>query len=235
MGITTLEQVSELISAIPDQEGEDDEQQPDHAQLLKLIPPEHLEYLDVFYKTNADRLPKHTAYDHAIDIEEGKTPSFSPLYLCSARELQALDAYLKEMLAKGFLRPSISSASSPILFVKKKDGSLRNLINDVLRPFLDHFVIVYLDDILIFSNTKEEHVDHVNQVLAKLREHELWAHASKCEFHKNEVDYLGYIVTPEGIKMDPKKVSAIIDWPTPTNLNGVRSFLGFANFYRGFI
>lgn len=318
MGITTVEQVSDLVSAIPNPDGEDDDAPPDHAQLLNLIPPEHHGYLDVFSKVNADRLPKHSPYDHAIDLEEGKQPKFSPIYLCSARELQALDAYLRDMLAKGFIRPSTSSAGSPILFVKKKDGSLRvcvdyrelnaitrknryplplihenlarlagakyytkidlrsayhlirikkgdewktairsrfglfeylvmpfgltnapasfqNLINDVLRPFLDKFVIVYLDDILIFSNTEEEHTAHVHQVLERLRKNELWANASKCEFNKTEVDYLGYVVTPDGIKMDTKKVTAILEWPAPTNLGGVRSFLGFANFYRRFI
>jgi transposase InsO family protein len=108
-------------------------------------------------------------------------------------------------------------------------------INSVLRQFIDRFVVVYLDDILIYSNNLEEHRSHVRQVLQTLREHDLYAKVEKCEFHVTKVDYLGFVITPEGVEMDPAKVEDIRNWTPPTNVKQVRGFLGFANFYRRFI
>jgi len=113
--------------------------------------------------------------------------------------------------------------------------SFQNLINDTLQDFLDIFVIVYLDDILTFSKTRDKHVSHVRKVLQRLQEHSLWAKAEKYEFVQHSVDFLGYIVSDKGISIDPKKVEAVTSWPTPRNIRDVQSFLGFANFYRRFI
>jgi hypothetical protein len=114
-------------------------------------------------------------------------------------------------------------------------ASFQHFINDALRPFLDRFATAYLDDILIYSETLEEHKDHVRQILQRLTEHGLHLKPEKCEFFKDEVKYLGLIIGREGIKMDPEKMKTVRDWPTPENLHDVRSFLGFANFYRRFI
>jgi transposase InsO family protein len=114
-------------------------------------------------------------------------------------------------------------------------ASFQHFINDALRPFLDRFATAYLDDILIYSETLEEHKDHVRQILQRLTEHGLHLKPEKCEFFKDEVKYLGLIIGREGIKMDPGKMKTVRDWPTPENLHDVRSFLGFANFYRRFI
>ena len=111
----------------------------------------------------------------------------------------------------------------------------QNLINDVLREYLDQFVIAYLDDILIFSNTKEQHISHVELVLQKLRQHKLYAKLEKCVFHQDTIEFLGYIVGKNGVRMDPAKVSSITSWPVPTSVRDVQCFLGFANFYRQFI
>jgi hypothetical protein len=108
-------------------------------------------------------------------------------------------------------------------------------VNEVLRAFVDRFVIVYLDDILIYSNNIEEHTQHVRQVFEVLRKNELYAKVEKCEFHTTSVEYLGFKISPKGIEMDPKKVETITTWTPPTTATGVRSFLGFANFYRRFI
>jgi hypothetical protein len=108
-------------------------------------------------------------------------------------------------------------------------------INNVLRKYLDVFVVVYLDDILVYSKTYEEHVQHVRHVLTALRDADLRIKAEKTEFHKQEVKFLGYIVSREGLKMDSKKIEAITSWPKPTTVKEVQSFLGFANFYRQFI
>ncbi len=109
-------------------------------------------------------------------------------------------------------------------------------INDVLREMLNRFVYLpYLDDILIFSDSLQEHIDHVQQVLKKLLENHLFVKLEKCEFHVSQVSFLGYVVSQEGIQMEPWKVSAITNWPQPKTLKQVQRFLGFANFYRRFI
>ena len=291
---------------------------PPGQESVSRIPPEYNEFADVFSKESASVLPPHRPHDHRIPLEPGTTPPFGPLYSLSEVELKALDEYIKENLSKGYIQASTSPAGAPILFVKKRDGSLRlcvdyrglnkitvknryplplisesldrlrsatvftkldlrsgynlvriaegdewktafrtryghyeyrvmpfgltnapatfqNLMNDIFREFLDDFAIVYLDDILIFSQTLEEHKRHVRLVLERLRANGLFAKPEKCSFYQDEIDYLGYIVSANGIKMDPKKVSAITEWPEPTSVNNIQSFLGFANFYRRFI
>lgn len=114
-------------------------------------------------------------------------------------------------------------------------ASFQNLINDALREYLDDFALAYLDDILIFSKTYDEHVRHVKKVLERLRERDLPVKLDKCEFHKHKIAFLGYIVSTEGIGPDPAKIEAIKNWPTPVNLKEVQSFLGLANYYRKLI
>ncbi|KAI3359497.1 hypothetical protein L3Q82_013906 [Scortum barcoo] len=109
------------------------------------------------------------------------------------------------------------------------------LVNDVLRDMLNKFVFVYLDDILIFSRNKEEHVHHVQAVLQRLLENSLFVKAEKCEFHASSVYFLGFIVGRGSLQMDPAKVSAVASWPTPSSRKQLQRFLGFANFYRRFI
>lgn len=91
-------------------------------------------------------------------------------------------------------------------------------INNVLRKYLDVFVVVYLDDILVYSKTLEEHVQHVRKVLQALKDADLRIKPEKTEFHKQEVKFLGYIVSREGLKMDQKKIEAITSWPKPTTV-----------------
>ena len=282
------------------------------------VPEEYKDYADLFSKQAAEVLPEHQPWDHTIPLVDGKQPPFGPIYALSRIELETLRNYLDEMLEKGFIQPSSSPAGAPILFAKKKDGSLRlcvdyrglndvtvknryalplihelmdrlegmkyvtkldlrgaynlirikkgeewktafrtryghfeyrvmpfgltnapasfqALLNSVLRQFLDKFVVVYLDDILIFSKTLAEHVQHVRKVLQKLRENKLFVKLEKCVFHAKEVDFLGYIVSREGIRMDPSKVAAVMDWPAPRTLTHLQAFIGFVNFYRRFI
>ena len=99
-----------------------------------------------------------------------------------------------------------------------------------MAPFLDHCTSAYLDDILIYSDTMEEHTQHVHQVLEWLTDASLHLKPEKCEFHKTEVKYLGLIIGADGIKMDPSKVQTVKAWPPPKNLRDVQAFLGFANF-----
>ena len=114
-------------------------------------------------------------------------------------------------------------------------STFMRLMNEVLKRFLGKFVIVYLDDILIFSKTKEEHLEHIRQVLQRLKEEKLMINLKKCSFMQEEIVYLGFVISADGLKMDPEKVKAILEWPTPENVSEVRSFHGLASFYRKFI
>ena len=111
-------------------------------------------------------------------------------------------------------------------------ASFQRFMNDIFSDMLDVCVIVYLDDILIYSDNPELHRKHVQEVLRRLRENGLYAGANKCTFHEDTVEYLGYILSPTGLTMDPVKVQTIQDWPEPRKVKDVQSFLGFANFYR---
>jgi hypothetical protein len=283
------------------------------------IPAEYKDIARSFSKMKADELPSHHAdVDHEIDLEEGTKPIFGPIYNLSENELKVLRDYIDEMLEKGFIRPSTSPFGSPVLFVKKADGSLRlcvdyralnnrtiknryplplisemldrlvgakiftkldvrnayhririaagheyktafrtryghfeylvmpfgltnapasfqSFINNVLRKHLDRFVIVYVDDILVYSKSITEHVGHVRQVLQDLLANGIYCKLEKCQFHMDRTSFLGFIVSSDGISMDPDRIASIADWPVPTSVLELQIFLGFANFYRRFI
>ncbi|SOV04760.1 uncharacterized protein UDID_17177 [Ustilago sp. UG-2017a] len=288
------------------------------AGLPDIIPQEYHQYLDVFSRVKADKLPPHRTYDHQIPLEEGKSPPFGPIYSLSEHELKTLQEYLEENLAKGFISPSGSPAASPILFVKKKDGSLRlcvdyrglnritirnryplplidelldrlrearffthidlrgaynllriakgdewktafctryglfqynvmpfgltnapasfqHLMNDTFKDMLDRSLIIYLDDLLIYSSTLKQHQEHVSAVLARLRQAGLYAKAEKCQFSTSQTEFLGVVVSDQGVAMDPSKTEVITNWPVPQSVHDVQVFLGFCNFYRKFI
>ncbi|KAL0186347.1 hypothetical protein M9458_018017, partial [Cirrhinus mrigala] len=105
----------------------------------------------------------------------------------------------------------------------------------LLREFLHKFVVVYIDDILIYSRSEAEHHHHVAEVLQRLRDHQLYLKAEKCSFHLPSVQFLGYIIDQQGVRMDERKVSAVVSWPEPTTIKELQKFLGFSNFYRRFI
>src|SRR4051812_45295281 len=111
----------------------------------------------------------------------------------------------------------------------------KNMMNKVFMEFLDKFVVVFIDDILIYSKSTEEHEGHLRLILEKLREHKLYAKFSKCEFWLNEVGFLGHVMTKDGVAVDPAKVSAETEWESPKSVKEVRSFLGLAGYYRRFI
>nr|XP_027127769.1 uncharacterized protein LOC113743895 [Coffea arabica] len=114
-------------------------------------------------------------------------------------------------------------------------STFMRLMNHVLRAFLGKFVVVYFDDILIYSKSLDEHVEHVKAVLEVLRREHLYANLQKCTFCTNEVVFLGYVVSAQGIHVDQSKVKAIMEWPTPTSVSEVRSFHGLASLYRRFV
>ncbi|XP_034215925.1 uncharacterized protein LOC117627765 [Prunus dulcis] len=114
-------------------------------------------------------------------------------------------------------------------------STFMRLMNQVLRPFIGSFVVVYFDDILIYSTTKEEHLVHLRQVLDVLRENKLYVNLKKCTFCTNKLLFLGFVVGENGIQVDDKKIKAILDWPAPKTVSEVRSFHGLATFYRRFV
>lgn len=108
-------------------------------------------------------------------------------------------------------------------------------INHALGDLLDCICVVYLDDILIYSENEDEHTLHVRMVLERLRQYKLYANPKKCFFRTKEIDFLGFIVTPDGVRMEESRVTTITEWPLPTSVRELQVFLGFANFYRRFI
>ena len=109
------------------------------------------------------------------------------------------------------------------------------MMDNLLCLFTNSFVVIYMDDILIFSRSWEGHLQHIQQVLNTLRQHQLYANLEKCSFGMTQIQYLSYIVDEHGVHVDPAKIQVIRDWPTPTTLTELRSFLGLANFYHRFM
>jgi hypothetical protein len=109
------------------------------------------------------------------------------------------------------------------------------LMNKVFMEYLDKLVVVFINDILIYSRSEEEHEEHLRLVLQKLREHRLYAKLSKCEFWMKQVAFLGHVISKGGKSVDPSKVQDVLSWNAPTSVGDIQSFLGFAGYYRRFI
>jgi hypothetical protein len=263
-------------------------------------------------------LPPDREIEFSVDLLPGSGPISKAPYRMAPAELKELKEQLQELLDKGFIRPSVSPWGAPVLFVKKKDGSMRlcidyreinrvtvrnkyplpriddlfdqlqgaqifskidlrsgyhqlkikpddvpktafrtryghyeflvmpfgltnapaafmDLMNRVFKPFLDQFVVVFIDDILIYSKSKEDHERHLRLVLQVLEEKKLYAKLKKCEFWLDSVAFLGHVISKDGISVDPKKVEAVVEWNRPNNVTEIRSFLGLAGYYRRFV
>ncbi|KAK4394150.1 Transposon Ty3-I Gag-Pol polyprotein [Sesamum angolense] len=164
-------------------------------------------------------------------------------------ELKELKKQLEELLDKGFIRPSISPWGAPVLFVKKKDGSMRLCVDYIQLNRItikNKYPLPRIDDLLdqlkgaiVFSkidlSSREEHEQHLRTILQILREKQLYAKFSKCEFWMEEIAFLGHVVSKEGAQPDPAKVKAIMEWEQPKNVSEVRNFLGLAGYYRRFV
>ena len=114
-------------------------------------------------------------------------------------------------------------------------AAFMSLMNGIFKPYLDLFVIVFIDDILIYSKSRKEHEEHLKIVLELLRKKSLYAKFTKCEFFLDSVSFLGHVVSKDGVMVDPSKIEAVNSWVRPTNVIEVRSFVGLASYYRQFV
>ena len=279
------------------------------------VPSKYHEFADIFSKTKAEVLASYHSYDLKINLEEGAQPLVGPIYSLSVSEQEVLKEFIEENLNMGFIRPTLSLHSVPVLFIKKKDGSLclcvnfcgvnciskkkncyllllisnlldspykawvyskidlchayhlvhiangnewktafrtyyrsfewsimsfgltnafaafQQFMNDIFSDLLDVCVVIYLDDILIYSNNMSKYHWHVKEVLKHLHKTSLYAKVEKYKFYSESVEYLGYILSPSGLTMSNNKVKIIQDWLKPKKVKDIQFFLGFANFY----
>ena len=191
-----------------------------------------IDYRALNRQTVKDRYPL-PRIDTLLD-RLGQAKIFSKLDLASGYHQIAMEedsiyrtAFTTNMGQWEFLVMPFGLCNAPATF--------QRLMNKVLAKEINSFILVYLDDILIFSRSVEEHWQHLRQALQRLREAKLYGRLHKCDFLKTRVDYLGFEVSAEGIHASPEKVKAVVEWPRPSNQHDVRSFLGLASYYRKFI
>nr|XP_027090296.1 uncharacterized protein LOC113711331 [Coffea arabica] len=186
------------------------------------------EFPDVFPE-ELRTLPPEREVEFKIDLMPGTAPISKTPYRMAPAELKELKIQLQDLLEKGFVKEIMpfGLTNAPAAFM--------DLMQRIFKKYLDQFVVVFIDDILIYSKTREEHAKHLEVVLQILREHKLYAKFSKCEFWLTEISFLGHRVSEDGISVDPAKVEAIMNWKQPETPTEVRSFLGLAGYYRRFI
>nr|GEZ00008.1 retrotransposon protein, putative, Ty3-gypsy subclass [Tanacetum cinerariifolium] len=187
-------------------------------------------------------LPLTRPVEFQIDLVPGAAPVAQAPYRLAPFEMKELAKQLKELSDKGFIRLSSSPWGAPILFVKKKDGSFQMCIDyrelnklTVCKPYLDKFLIVFIDDILIYSKDQKEHEEHLKAILELLKKEELYAKFSKCEFWISKVQFLSHVIDSQGIHMDPAKIESVKDWASHKSPTEICQFLDLAGYYRRFI
>ncbi|XP_052477130.1 uncharacterized protein LOC128032558 [Gossypium raimondii] len=183
------------------------------------------------------RLPLDKEVEFRIEVLPGTAPMSIAHYRIVPKELKELKVQFQKHLDIGFIRPSVSPWGAPILFVKKKDGSMRmcDLMNKVFQPYLDHFIVVFINNILVYFKIEAEHDEHLRVVLYISREKKLFAKLSKFEFWLREVMFLGHVVSVKGIRVDPKKIEAILEWKQIKSVSKIQSFLRLTGYYQIFL
>jgi hypothetical protein len=114
-------------------------------------------------------------------------------------------------------------------------ATFQSCMNHIFNKQLRRFLLIFFDDLLIYSKTWEDHLRHINEILNIMKEQSLYAKETKCEFGMTKILYLGHIISAQGVRVDPEKIQAILDWPTPRSLTKLRSFLGLCSYYRCFV
>ncbi|XP_060209835.1 uncharacterized protein LOC132636820 [Lycium barbarum] len=198
------------------------------------------EFPDVFPE-NLPGLPPEREVEFPIEVISGTTPISITPYRMAPAELKELKNQLQELLEKDVPKTAFRTRYGHYDFLVMPFGltnapaAFMDLMNRVFKPYLNQFVVVFIDDILIYSKNSEDHRKHLRIVLQTLQEKKLYAKLSKCEFWLSEVAFLGHIVSAEGVKVDPSKIQAIVEWKPPKSPTEVRSFLGLAGYYRRFV
>ncbi|XP_057538116.1 uncharacterized protein LOC130815644 [Amaranthus tricolor] len=199
------------------------------------------EFLDVF-PDEIPGMPPQREIDFTIDLVPGTGPVSKAPYRMAPKEMEELKSQLEELIAEGDIHKTAFRTRYGHYEFTVMPFGLTNapaafmcLMNQVFSAYLDKFVVIFIDDILVYSKDREEHQEHLRFVLQTLRENKLYAKLSKCEFWLDKVSFLGHFVSKEGISVDPVKVEAVRSWPSPKNVTEVRSFLGLAGYYRRFV
>lgn len=276
------------------------------------------EHASMFRQELPSGLPPNVLPCEAIPLQPGATPVYRPGHRLSVLEREELDRQVSDLLSKGLIEPSSSPYGAPVLFVKKKDGTLRavydyralnactirnrfplpriddlidsfrgatvfsaldmtsgynqfrlldsdvprsafvtpagafqwrvlsfgltnapscftHALSSILKPYIGKTVLLYLDDICIISRSPEEHIQHLREVLHTLQAHGIYLKLTKCQFFQSQIKYLGHIISKEGVRADPDKISALQNWQYPTSAHGMMQFLGLANYFHKFI
>ncbi|XP_071905651.1 uncharacterized protein [Coffea arabica] len=188
------------------------------------------EFKDVFPEKLPKGLPPIRGIEHHIDFVSGAILPNRPVYRANPEETKEIQRQVASLLEKDQVHESLSPCAVPVILVPKKEGTWR-MCTDCRA--INKITVKYRHPIP--SKSLDKHVEHLRLVLSALREDRLFANMKKCVFCTPEVNFLGYIVGANGISVDPAKVKAILEWPTPTNVSQVRSFHGLASFYRRFV
>ncbi|GJV48563.1 putative reverse transcriptase domain-containing protein [Tanacetum coccineum] len=211
------------------------------------------DFPEVFLEDLPGLPPTHQVEFH-IELIPGAAPVARAPYHLAPAKMKELAEHLKELSNKGFIRSSSSPLGCTILIVKRmmdlSDKSIDFCVREEDIPRMDFrkrytdtmsfelcllFVIVFIDDILIYSRNEKEHEEHLKTILELLKKEELYAKFSKCEFWINTVKFLGHVIDSRGIHVDPAKTEAVKNWASPTTPSEIRQFLGLAGYYRRFI
>nr|GEX27403.1 putative reverse transcriptase domain-containing protein [Tanacetum cinerariifolium] len=191
------------------------------------------DYPEVFPK-DLPSLPPAPPVEFQIDLIPGAAPVARAPYRLAPSEMKEESEQLQELSEKGFIRPSSSPWGPPVMTFGLTNAP-EVFMNRVCKPYLDKFVIVFIDDILIYSKNEEEHREHLEAILELLKKEKLYAKVSKCEFWIPKVQFLGHVISNLGIHVDPAKIESIKDWAFPKTPTKICQFLGLAGYYRGFI
>nr|GFB72462.1 hypothetical protein [Tanacetum cinerariifolium] len=182
-------------------------------------------------------LPPTRPVEFQIDLVPGAAPVARAPYRLAPSEMKELVEQLKELSDKGFIRPSSSPWGASVMpfGLTNAPAVFMDLMNQVCKPYLDKFVIIFIDDIFIYSKDEKEREEHLKAILELLKKEELYAKFSKCEFWIPKVQFLGHVIDNQGIHVDPAKIKSVKDWASPKSQTKIRQFLGLAGYYRRFI